>query len=55
MEIINFPDETLPGFNYLDQLSEVTTDDLIVAIANWKERYKGDELKNILEAEVSDG
>ena len=51
MEIVIFPDETLPGFEYLDQLSSVTEDDLNTAIEDWKKKNKG-SAENILEAEV---
>ena len=51
-ETVHLPDDTLPGFNYLDQLSEVTDDDIDEAIKDWKQRYKDNDLKNILEAEI---
>lgn len=52
MESIIFPDDTLPGFNYLDQLSEVSEDDLETAIKDWKLKYKGDDMENILNPEA---
>jgi len=52
MEKILLPDETLPAFEYLDQLSSVTEDDLNVAINEWEKRNKGSDSENILQAEV---
>jgi|SanBayMetagenome_1026888.scaffolds.fasta_scaffold141937_2 hypothetical protein len=52
MENIIFPDDTLPGFNYLDQLSEVSEDDLETAIRDWKAKYKGNDMENILTPEI---
>lgn len=52
MENIVFPDDTLPGFEYLDQLSEVSESSIETAIEDWKTRYKGGDMENILAPEV---
>lgn len=49
------PDDTLPSFNYLDQLSEIEEVDIIKAIKEWNKKHKETNLENILEAEVTDG
>lgn len=52
MENIVFPDETLPSFDYLSQLSEVSESGVEAAIKDWKAKYKGDDMENILTPEV---
>ena len=50
-----FPDDTLPGFNYLDQLSDVSENDLETATNDWNKKYQATDLENILSAEVING
>ncbi len=47
--LIALNDETLPSFNYLDELSKVTKDDVSSTIKDWNKKY---EENNILQAEV---
>jgi hypothetical protein len=49
---IIFPDDTLPSFDYLGSLSDVSENDSDIAINDWNQKYKSTNLENILEAEV---
>lgn len=51
---IHLPDDTLPSFSYLNQLSEVSEEDAGEAIKNWEIKHKDSEFKTILEAGISD-
>lgn len=52
METIFFPDDTLPGFDYLDRLSEVSENSIEKAIEDWQIKYNGDYMETILTPEV---
>ena len=51
---IILPNDTLPSFNYLDELSKVSEEDLEIVIEDWETKHKDSEFKTILETEVSD-
>lgn len=48
------PDDTLQSFAYLDQLSEIEEADIIEAVKQWNKKHRETDLKNILEAELTD-
>ena len=41
------PDDTLPSFAYLDQLSEIEEADIVKAVKQWNKKHGETDLKNI--------
>jgi len=55
MNLLHFPNETLPPIDDLLALATVTAQDIEAAVLAWENNPPDDEFKLILRAEVEDG